>query len=648
MQVLRQTGRGRLAEDRGMAFVKGDFLLRLLEIEKRAQALSLQIVGEDRAWLEAYAEGVNQGNPAVFSQDPWRVADTVLLLLLQSFDQTRRTFEQDLATDRHLRSGHPLEQSFPWETPILKPGEYTLGAQEAWTRLPPRNQVLPFSPEDQASGSNNWVIAKKHTRSGSALLANDPHLQLKSPPFWHWVKVIWPGVEFTGSSLPGVPLIASGASTHLAWGLTNSFIDVADAVLVSKQGLSLRKIRPVVWVRRFGIRFPIFWKHFEIVSGAEVPVLPLESPDPASVIALRWSGFDLTAADLSALWRLDEGKRVEDFDQILSRVGVPSWNFVFADTSGKIGYRAVGRLPKRSWKPQGMLEQVSPSALRFTDFLSPEEAPHLLNPARGWIATANQIQWRSDSRFSVGSAHTESFRAFRIEEKLKQGLSAKHDLESMRRIQCDAQAVDARFLLPVLLPHLEPSAEVTRLSRWDFEAGLDCQECALFRLWMKALGDPQWVYSRALEGKPEFRAEAQAAFHQAVEVLRRRYQNPWVKWGAVHRAVFPLTEALRPFSLTMEDSLSTIGDDHSVSPGSSDWIEQAGLFSHHSGPSQRMVVELSTPPRIHWVLPGANRAAGASHGVNEKEKATSPEREAWAGCQFTSESSSGVAPQGHR
>ena len=124
MQVLRQTGRGRLAEERGPEFLKGDFTLRLMELEPRAARVTSQIPTDDRLLLDAYASGVNDGNSAIFSADRWKAADTVLLLLLQSFDQTRRSFEQDILTDQHAREGHPLQRDFPWDTPILKKGEY--------------------------------------------------------------------------------------------------------------------------------------------------------------------------------------------------------------------------------------------------------------------------------------------------------------------------------------------------------------------------------------------------------------------------------------------------------------------------------------------------------------------------------------------
>jgi len=631
MRVLRQTARGRLAEGRGSEFLKSDFMLRLLELERRAAKLESTLPEEDRRLLQSYCDGVNAGAPTWFESDPWRVTDTLMLLLLQSFDQTRRTFEQDIAVDAHARQGHPLQRSFPWETPILKPGEYP-SLHEA------HSTFYPFAPADEATGSNNWVVAPKFSRTGNALLANDPHLQLKSPPFWHWLQLSWNDervaggkVRQAGASVPGVPFIASGASQNLAWGLTNSYVDVADAVLVPKKELKTRTIRPVVWVKKWGIRWPVFFKRFQVTSEADLPVLPVPSPVDGHVIVLRWTGFDVTGPQLSPLWRSFRARTASEFDQELSKVGLPSWNFVFADTNGNIGYRAVGLLPRRQWREPGLMSVLQPQELKPFEVLAPGEAPHLFNPQRGWVATANQMQWPQGAQYSVGSVQTESFRGFRIEELLKQGLSAKHSVSTFQKIQCDAQAVDARFLLPVLLPKLARSEVVDRLSRWNWETSLDCQECAVFRLWMKELGDPQWTYARAREGRAEFWIEVEAALSRAVEKLKRVAGGPWVRWGKIHRAIFPVPEALRPFVTSdWAAALPTTGDDHTVGPGSSDWFESEKDrgFSHHSGASQRMVVELSSPPRIHWMLPGKSGEGGA------EENAISPDRKAWADCEL--------------
>ena len=49
-----------------------------------------------------------------------------------------------------------------------------------------------------APGSNNWVIAGKHTASGKPLLANDMHLSLTEPNVWYMADLRAPGYHAAG------------------------------------------------------------------------------------------------------------------------------------------------------------------------------------------------------------------------------------------------------------------------------------------------------------------------------------------------------------------------------------------------------------------------------------------------------------------
>ncbi|GAJ08349.1 unnamed protein product, partial [marine sediment metagenome] len=81
---------------------------------------------------------------------------------------------------------------------------------------------LPFQ------GSNNWVLAGSRTESGKPLLANDPHLEISLPPIWHEIHVVCPSLNAVGVSLPGIPLVIIGHNESIAWGITNSGVDVQD------------------------------------------------------------------------------------------------------------------------------------------------------------------------------------------------------------------------------------------------------------------------------------------------------------------------------------------------------------------------------------------------------------------------------------
>ena len=69
--------------------------------------------------------------------------------------------------------------------------------------------------------SNNWVVAPTRTVTQAALLAHDPHLGLAIPNFFDEAHLQTPEMEIAGSMVPGMPFLASGHNTKIAWGMTS-------------------------------------------------------------------------------------------------------------------------------------------------------------------------------------------------------------------------------------------------------------------------------------------------------------------------------------------------------------------------------------------------------------------------------------------
>jgi len=87
-----------------------------------------------------------------------------------------------------------------------------------------------------AAGSNNWVVAGKHTASGKPLLSNDMHLSLTEPNIWFMADLKAPGFHAAGVTLPGLPFVIAGHNEHVAWGFTALMGDVQDLYLEELDG----------------------------------------------------------------------------------------------------------------------------------------------------------------------------------------------------------------------------------------------------------------------------------------------------------------------------------------------------------------------------------------------------------------------------
>ncbi len=392
-----------------------------------------------------------------------------------------------------------------------------------------------------------------------------------------------------------MPVVASGTNGKVAWGLTNSYLNSADAVFVTDlREEQVDTIRPWVWIKFGFIKLPFFFKSFERLKTGE-RVLPLEHDSPHRLL-LRWTGYSLTAKDLLPMFELHAVENVSDMDRLLGGLGLPSWNFVFADRTGRIGYRLVGK----TYKHSASLPLGIPS-LKYEEFsrpvyLAPEERPRVLDPKRGYVYSANNRHWPHDAKFFGGRAYTASFRGFRIDELL----AGPQDVESFKQIQCDRQVVDARFFLPKLLRYLPKlGLDWQRLDAEDDSLDLPLYRRIMDRLMELWRVDEAALY-RLLDGPtPKQVQELEVVVAQARKDVGSR------SWGELHRLSFPHLSKSERWKFSPE--IAGVGDTHSVDPGTARWNKDRGLYEQTSGASMRMIVELAQVPRIWLVLPGKNR-----------------------------------------
>ena len=153
---LRRTVQGRLSEVWGFKKLKSDILFRILNLYPQAWKIEEGLSPEKHRFLQAYAQGFNEGlrenlkNPhSLFKKfhykpEDWQPVDSLALILLKSFTQTRKTFIQELKEEA-IQKVHGKDLSYiveetgtPWETTVLKEGE--------GTSFPDTSSLSPLSP----------------------------------------------------------------------------------------------------------------------------------------------------------------------------------------------------------------------------------------------------------------------------------------------------------------------------------------------------------------------------------------------------------------------------------------------------------------------------------------------------------------------
>ncbi len=96
---------------------------------------------------------------------------------------------------------------------------------------PSRGPARRIAPPLLVPASNQWAVSARRGTRG-ALLANDPHLELRLPNIFYRTELEWPDGAVRGVSIPGVPGVLLGATSKLAWGATVSNADQADWVVI--------------------------------------------------------------------------------------------------------------------------------------------------------------------------------------------------------------------------------------------------------------------------------------------------------------------------------------------------------------------------------------------------------------------------------
>ncbi len=345
------------------------------------------------------------------------------------------------------------------------------------------------SPIPRMMASNNWVIAGTKSASGKPMLANDPHLEInRLPNVWYElaIKNAASNDYAICSTFVGLPLPLIGRTRNLSWGATYAFMDAVDSWIEDcKEG---KYRRGEEWVAFETRTETIHRKGKDSVSVTyycnQHGVLEGDPSESGYYLATRWSAGASGARSLNAFYKLWAAQTAEEGMQAVQEVE-SAFNWVFADTEGGIGYQMSGLMPKRRDGVSGFVPL--PGWLPENDwdgFVEAADLPQGLNPACGYIATANQdlnhLGKASPINMPMGN-----YRATRIEELLKS--KTEFTVQDHLDIQTDLYSIQADNFLEILSPLLPDSTGAKELASWDRCYGIESYEATLFEAFYSEL-----------------------------------------------------------------------------------------------------------------------------------------------------------------
>jgi penicillin G amidase len=673
MELTRLVATGRICEMAGEEARPLAIRMKTIGFLRNARKHAALLDPETRAFFQSYIDGVNafiQGYPkehhlefklAGIKPTPWTIEDSLAIFYLFSWDSSANLDTEIIAQMLVEKLGpDKAKEIFPLNlNPDDPPGPEVRTA--APLRIPlgleeDRELLAYLKDRPLALGSNNWSAGSGLSAGGKPIVANDPHLDARMLPGpLYPIGLITPEFRAVGIILTGLPGIAVGRTGYVAFGLTNAYGDTQDLYVETldpknkenymegDRSLPFQVVEETLVIKDKNAPQGYREEKVKISLTARGPVISgvLRSLKTDKVMTFRFASFE-SMDPCIGLHLLLRAKSVEEVRHAAEHLNIISFNTVFADRDGNIGWHVMGKLPVRS-KGDGTIPfVVTDSVDNWAGYIPFEEMPHSLNPEKEWVGTCNHKTISRDYPYYYSSHLSPSYRY----ERLKQLLDSpgKKSADDHWQYQRDTANLMAKRIAPLmakaLMAHEETKAMGEILSRWDFRDDADKAAPAIFQtvyrhfaflVFQDELGDnlakimlEDWYFweerlqAMVLEGASpwfdnvktekvkETRDELfyQAGLKAAQDLGSSLGKDPqqWL-WGKVHQMEFVSPIRRQGFGKGL------VGAGSHPAPGSCETLYR-GIYNFNEPfgvtvfAGLRMVADLSDEDKILAVLPG--------------------------------------------
>lgn len=248
-------------------------------------------------------------------------------------------------------------------------------------------------------GSNSWVISSKKSKSGKVIFANDTHFAYSQPAVWYEAEITYPGYNFYGLYLPGVPFPVIGHSKDYGWGLTifpldnaNYYEETIDSnrnkVLYKNEWVDLQfKVDTIKVKGADDIVFKITkTPHGPVINSIDKTF----SKEFKKDISLWWVLQRQATQQIEALYNMSRATDLNDFEKELSKIDILGLNVMYGDSENNIAFWGTGKLPfyNKNINPFTLLNGAD-GTMEIDSFYPFSENPHVINPKTNYVATAN-------------------------------------------------------------------------------------------------------------------------------------------------------------------------------------------------------------------------------------------------------------------
>ena len=537
MIMLRRTAQGRLSEVFGAPTLNIDKIMRRFDIYTLSVQSAEALDPKTKLALEAYAAGVNarleqinsealgRGAPEMLlfnaPMAPWRPADSIAITKLMGVQLSGHLEAEVIRarTSLALTDQARLLDILP-DSPgsgVAALPEYAALApgvrRHASNRPLDPHPLSPFKPTALAGASNAWAAAPSRSASGGTLLANDPHLGFTAPAIWYLARLELKTGGVIGGTIPGIPVVLTGRSAALGWGLTSAYLDDQDVFIEEINPDNPEEYRTPDGFKKFETRASII-----TVKDADPITLTLRWTDngpvlpgshynlasitpPGHVTTLSWTNLSARDTSIAAAMRLMEAKSVEEGIAVAEDYIAPAQNLTLVDREN-IAMKTIGAMPRRDAGHQSQGRLPTPgwvAANRWQGTLPYAANPEFVAPSGGILGNTNNKTVDRPFPNHVSFLWGDTQRVQRW-QRLMQNRQV-HTRDSFIEAQLDTVSFTARSLLPLIgaelwftgeaapdgTPERQRQRALILLAGWSGEMNEHLPEPLIYAAWLRSL-----------------------------------------------------------------------------------------------------------------------------------------------------------------
>ncbi len=469
-------------------------------------------------------------------------------------------------------AAHPNEVK-PWMTPVT-----SLDVAAAWevaimrftflrgnvieryrNAITNSSKSIEFE-EEESVGSNMIALSPKRSKSGHAMLLNNPHQPWSEEARYYEAHITVPGkYNFYGSTFIGGHILTTGFSEYLGWTHTVNYPDLSELYKIKMDpekpnhylfdGQSIPLEHKTVSIQIDGNKKrsqDMWWS----------PLGPVVYKDTTFVYILRAAGYQQKNSGIQ-WYRMAQARNLTEFRDALRMQSIPMFNVGYADRDGNIYYLWNGMVPKLP-HDGNRYEAVSAAGEKdiWTEFHPLEELMQVVNPMGGYVQNCNSPPYFTNLYTPLKrSTYPTYFPENALSIRTQHGLNLVHN-DKMFSLE---DLVDAKYSMNMLLADRikdeliallsstrltkEEQSAVELLQKWDNSASAHSRGSVLFKIWWAkyrqgdAVFSTEWTPDQPTTtpagiGSPN---RAIKSFRDAMKECTERWGNWDIRWGAVHR-----------------------------------------------------------------------------------------------------------------